>query len=301
MNNIQVSLTNDTFYSIIGCIPYILMKNIKKYIIILLFIISQSNFLLHSSNSTEQMERNNVGDIKEDTQKITYIEDIEYQQPEKTKRDIYKKKIEKINKKKKEEEKQKNNEYFVIGSEFGTDGFGFSIGYHYKSFGFKLFFSTLKLKNIKFDSNFLTLKTENYGFNFLFYPFRWFHFDIGLHYINNVLYIIAKRNFFILGTDINVDANIDINLGHGFKPYVGIGFDIRLFAQLYLTIDLGILITGDWSIKKFDIDVESQEILKTTFQFENTYEEVRFITGANLPKLSFWPIIRIGLSYKFYI
>lgn len=278
------------------------MKNSKKNIIILLFVILQSNILLYQSNAVEKKETieiSNVGDISaEEKQEKIYIDNIEYQRPEESKRDKYKKKIEKINKKKKKEEKQKNNEYFIIGSEFGTDGFGFSIGYNYKSFGFKFFASTFKLKDIRFDNNSLTLKTEDYGFNFLFYPFRWFHLDIGLHYINNILYIKANRDVDILGTNINVDANIDINLGNGFRPYLGIGFDIRLFAGLFLTIDLGVLITGDWSIKKFTIDVGQWD---TTFIFENTYEEVKFVTGTSLPRLSFWPIIRIGLSYKFYI
>ncbi len=277
------------------------MKDVSRNIIIVLFVILQYNIQIKQSKAGQtkaNLNIENVGHVVGDKTTKIKIDDIEYKPPKTTKKDQYKKKIEKINKEKEEKEKQKNNEYFVIGSEFGTDGFGFSIGYNYKSFGFKIFLSTLKLKNIHINNNSLTLKLENYGFNFLIYPFRWLHFDIGLHYMNNILYIVANRDVNLLGTNINVDANIDINLGHSFRPYLGIGFDIRLFAGLFLTIDLGIFITGDWSIKKFTIDAKQWD---TTFIFENTYEEVKFVTGASLPKLSFWPIIRVGLSYKFYI
>ena len=218
------------------------------------------------------------------------------------KREKYIKRVEKENKRKKEEEKYKNNEYFLIGTNAGSDGFGFSVGYTYKYIGLKFQASTLKIKSINIgNQNYITPVIEDYGFNFTIYPIRWFYLSIGCHYIKYDINILAKRELIIGSSIIDDDVHISIGAGKGFTPYFGFGFDIRLFYQFYLNIELGIMATGKWNINSFDMDVSGKELLETNIKFNNTYEETRYVTGYNFPRLSFWPIIKLGFAYRFYV
>ena len=59
-------------------------------------------------------------------------------------------------------------------------------------------------------------------------------------------------NKFLNRSSVREDKTMKI--AKGWKPYFGLGWDIRLFYQFYLTIDLGVMYTGKWEAPSISID-----------------------------------------------
>ena len=54
--------------------------------------------------------------------------------------------------------------------------------------------------------------------------------------------------------NLSVSGMASMKIAKGWKPYFGLGWDIRLFYQFYLTIDLGVMYTGKWEAPSISID-----------------------------------------------
>lgn len=170
---------------------------------------------------------------------------------------------------------------FPVGVFAGTSGIGVKAGFEYKYIGIYGTASTFGkwtanmtsvATSLMGDTDGLSiasanagLKIQDYGVDLRIKPFNGaFHIDIGYHYMNYQLFMNA-------GASINIDEFISTNdslnldnlsvsgvasmkIAKGWKPYFGLGWDIRLFYQFYLTIDLGVMYTGKWDAPNISID-----------------------------------------------
>ena len=109
------------------------------------------------------------------------------------------------------------------------------------------------------------LKMQDYGVDLRIKPFNGaFHIDIGYHYMNYQLFMNAgakiniddfiSMNDSLNLSDLSVSGMASMKIAKGWKPYFGLGWDIRLFYQFYLTIDLGVMYTGKWDAPSISMD-----------------------------------------------
>ena len=179
------------------------------------------------------------------------------------------------------EEKSERNWRFPVGVFAGTSGLGVKAGFEYNYIGIYGTASTFgKLTanmtsvatSLMGDQDGLSiasanagLKIQDYGVDLRIKPFNGaFHIDIGYHYMNYQLFMNAGASiniddFITMNDSLNLD-NLSVSgmasmkIAKGWKPYFGLGWDIRLFYQFYLTIDLGVMYTGKWEAPSVSID-----------------------------------------------
>ena len=170
---------------------------------------------------------------------------------------------------------------FPVGVFAGTSGLGVKAGFEYKYIGIYGTASTFGkwtantasvATSLAGDTDGLSiasanagLKIQDYGVDLRIKPFNGaFHIDVGYHYMNYQLFMNAGASinideFISTGDSLNLD-NLSVSgvasmkIAKGWKPYFGLGWDIRLFYQFYLTIDLGVMYTGKWDAPNISID-----------------------------------------------
>ena len=179
------------------------------------------------------------------------------------------------------EEKTTREWRFPVGVFAGTSGIGVKAGFEYKYIGIYGTASTFGKWTVNMtsvatsligDTDGLSiasanacLKIQDYGVDLRIKPFNGaFHIDIGYHYMNYQLFMNAGASinideFITMNDSLNLD-NLSLSgvasmkIAKGWKPYFGLGWDIRLFYQFYLTIDLGVMYTGKWDAPSINID-----------------------------------------------
>ena len=179
------------------------------------------------------------------------------------------------------EEKSTREWRFPVGVFASTSGLGVKAGFEYKYIGIYGTASTLGKWTVNMTSVATSLigdqdglsiasanaglKIQDYGVDLRIKPFNGaFHIDIGYHYMNYQLFMNAGAsiniNEFISMNDslnlpdLSVSGAASMKIAKGWKPYFGLGWDIRLFYQFYLTIDLGVMYTGKWDAPNISID-----------------------------------------------
>ena len=170
---------------------------------------------------------------------------------------------------------------FPIGVFAGTSGLGVKAGFEYDYIGIYGTASTFGkwtanvtsvATSLMGDQDGLSitsanagLKMQDYGVDLRIKPFNGaFHIDIGYHYMNYQLFMNAgakiniddfiSMNDSLNLSDLSVSGMASMKIAKGWKPYFGLGWDIRLFYQFYLTIDLGVMYTGKWEAPNISID-----------------------------------------------
>ena len=170
---------------------------------------------------------------------------------------------------------------FPVGVFAGTSGLGVKAGFEYNYIGIYGTASTFGKWTVNMTSVATSLmgdqdglsiasanaglKMQDYGVDLRIKPFNGaFHIDFGYHYMNYQLFMnvgasININEFISMNDSLNLD-NLSVSgmasmkIAKGWKPYFGLGWDIRLFYQFYLTIDLGVMYTGKWEAPNISID-----------------------------------------------
>lgn len=197
--------------------------------------------------------------------------------------------------------------FIFAGTGFGTSGFGINAGGNYKMFGIRFSAQTLKIKKLIKINDEVTLGLFNvgdYGIDFMFRMTSYLHMDIGFHYFKNIANVYYKNSEILPGIGLDgllLNGNVDVKIGDKIVPYFGFGFNIRLFFQLYLDIDFGVILTGDYVVDKFTVCIEDSGGDRATIDLNPTFEDIHYITGYDAEKHNYkvWPIVKIGLSYRY--
>lgn len=179
-----------------------------------------------------------------------------------------------------DDKKSKREWRFPVGIFAGTSGIGVKAGFEYKYIGLYGTASTfgkwtvnvasLTASIVGNNSGFnivanarAGLKIQDYGIDLRIKPFNGaFHVDVGYHYIDYSLFINASSNVNIdslVGSrlsiaDLPVSASVSMRIAKGWRPYFGLGWDIRLFYQFHLTIDVGVLYVGQYQAPVIAVD-----------------------------------------------
>lgn len=180
------------------------------------------------------------------------------------------------------DEKKKEREWrFPVGIFAGTSGIGVKAGFEYNYIGIYGTASTFGLKHFGYKDGInvmgaignaigdelpdglflnklgLNINMADYGIDLRLKPFNGaFHIDIGYHYMDYRVPLSASMITIVddlISTDTPLDirptaisADITMRIAKGWKPYFGLGWDLRLVKQLYLTFDIGVMYTGKW-------------------------------------------------------
>ena len=215
-----------------------------------------------------------------------------------------------VKKKDKQANVNKYNDTFTFaGVSFGTSGFGFYAGGNYKMFGVRFSIQTLQINSpVKINKN-VRVKLFNegdYGVDFMLRPTSYFHVDVGFHYFKNIVSVYYRNTNLIhdiglKGYNLAVGGDVDVKVGGSVVPYVGVGFNIRLFAQLYLDIDFGIMLTGDYKIKSFQVYLEDSVKNRAVVDVNPSYKDIEYVTNDKAEQHNYkvWPIAKIGFSYRY--
>lgn len=184
---------------------------------------------------------------------------------------------------------------FPVGIFVGSTGVGVKVGFEYKYIGIYGVFSTFGTKHLGMQDGFniryqtetalyvndngriaqissgsimARIKMADYGVDFRIKPFNGaFHIDVGCHYMDYSLTATSSTGSNgsslefggITVDNVNLQQDIILRIAKGFKPYFGLGWDWRVAAQFYITLDFGIMYTGKWQIDMPDIDFGGAE------------------------------------------
>ena len=207
-----------------------------------------------------------------------------------------------------------NDTFIFAGIGFGTSGFGLNAGGNYKMFGIRMSVQTLQINStIKVGSKKtahyenVSLKLFNgcdYGVDFMIRPISYFHIDIGFHYFKNIVSVYYANKNLANKIGLNgwiIGGDVDVKVGGSVVPYVGVGFNIRLFAHLYLDIDVGVMLTGDYKIKSFQVYIEDDAKNRAVADVNPSYKDIEYITNYKAEQHNYkvWPIAKIGFSYRY--
>ena len=202
-----------------------------------------------------------------------------------------------------------NDTFIFAGIGFGTSGLGLNAGGNYKMFGIRFSVQTLQINSPLKINKKVSLKLfhgGDYGVDFMLRPTSYLHIDIGFHYFKNIV-SVYYRNTNLLhkiglsGYNLTVGGEVDVKIGDKIVPYFGFGFNIRLFAQLYLDIDFGVMLTGDYKIKSFQVYCEDSAKNRAVVDVNPSYKDIEYITKYKAEKHNYkvWPIAKIGFSYRY--
>lgn len=196
--------------------------------------------------------------------------------------------------------------FTFAGVSFGTSGFGINAGGNYKMFGIRFSAQTLQINSPIKASKYVSLKLFNggdYGIDFMFRPTSYFHIDIGFHYFKNIVTVYYKNTKLASSIELDgyVGGEVDVKIGYKIVSYFGFGFNIRLFAQLYLDIDLGVMFTGEYKINKFKIYLEDTGGNRVSADMDPSHENIKYVTNYDSKQNNYkvWPIAKIGFSYRY--
>ena len=197
---------------------------------------------------------------------------------------------------------------FPVGVFAGTSGLGVKAGFEYNyigiygtasTFGKWTASMTSVATSLMGDTDGLSiasanagLKMQDYGVDLRIKPFNGaFHIDIGYHYMNYQLFMNAGASinideFITMNDSLNLD-NLSVSgmasmkIAKGWKPYFGLGWDIRLFYQFYLTIDLGVMYTGKWEAPNISIDYSGAKAQINQAVLDKADEVINDALGTN--------------------
>ena len=199
--------------------------------------------------------------------------------------------------------------FIFVGIGLGTSGFGVNAGCNDKIFGIRFSAQTLKINSPFIINDELSLKLFNgwdYGVDFMLRPTSYMHIDIGVHYFKNIVSVHYNNTNLFNNTalsdyNLTVGGDVDVEIGNKIVPYFGFGFNIRLFAQLYLDIDLGVMLTGDYKIKSYQVYLEDDAKNHVTADVNPSFKDIEYTTGYKADKHNYkvWPIAKIGFSYRY--
>ena len=222
-----------------------------------------------------------------------------------------------VKKKDKQANVNKYNDTFTFaGVSFGTSGFGFYAGGNYKMFGIRMSVQTLQINStIKLGSKKtahyenVSLKLFNgcdYGVDFMLRPTSYLHIDIGFHYFKNIVSVYYKntkipKDIGLSAYILTVGGMVEAQVGGNIIPYLGFGFNIHLLSQLYLDIDFGVMLTGDYKIKSFKVYIADANDNRALVDVNPSYKDIEYITNYKAEKHNYkvWPIAKIGFSYRY--
>ena len=204
---------------------------------------------------------------------------------------------------------QYKDTFIFAGIGFGTSGFGLNAGGNYKMIGIRFSAQTLKINSPLKINDEVSLKLFNegdYGIDIMIRPISYFHIDVGFHYFKNIVSVYYNnKNIFhdigLKGYNLAVGGDVDVKVGGSVVPYVGVGFNIRLFAQLYLDIDVGVMLTGDYKIKSSQVYIEDDAKNRAAVDVNPSWNEIEYITSYKAEQHNYkvWPIAKIGFSYRY--
>ena len=204
---------------------------------------------------------------------------------------------------------QYKDTFIFAGIGFGTSGFGLNAGGNYKMIGIRFSAQTLKINSPLKINDEVSLKLFNegdYGVDFMLRPTSYLHIDIGFHYFKNIVSVYYRNtnllhDIGLSGYNLTVGGEVELKIGDKIVPYFGFGFNIRLFAQLYLDIDFGIMLTGDYKIKSFQVYLEDSAKNRAVVDVNPSYKDIEYITNYKAEQHNYkvWPIAKIGFSYRY--
>ncbi len=212
---------------------------------------------------------------------------------------------------------------FPVGIFAGTSGIGVKVGFEYNYIGIYGTFSTFGTKHFGMKNGFkvnyqtftklyggddysvyeahsgtmmANIQMADYGIDLRVKPFNGaFHIDIGYHYMD---YRLTLTSFLQDGSNMEFEGitidnvalqqDVVLRIAKGFKPYFGLGWDWRVTAQFYITLDFGIMYTGKWQIDVPNMDFSSVEsaivkALKDKVGDANyKYDDVRNMISENV-------------------
>ena len=208
---------------------------------------------------------------------------------------------------------------FPVGIFVGTSGIGVKAGFEYNYIGIYGTASTFGLKHFGYKDGInvmsslgdtiggelpnglylenrlgLNINMADYGIDLRLKPFNGaFHIDVGYHYMDYRIPLsssmtVAVNELIEPDTPLNINdtiigADITMRIAKGWKPYFGLGWDLRLVKQFYLTFDIGVMYTGKWKpvinvnydALKDGIRDALVEQAKTTDEDVDTYANIR--------------------------
>jgi hypothetical protein len=81
----------------------------------------------------------------------------------------------------------------------------------------------------------------------------------------------------------------------GTSPYVGVGFDFRVFNKVGLNLDFGVLWQGDPIVT-----LSSNGLLADDNLFLAALENERQQLEAEVEDYKAWPVVSVGLTFNFF-
>ena len=214
----------------------------------------------------------------------------------------------------------KGSHNIYVGANVGTMGIQGYGAYYYKNFiGLKIEgggmpkIVTGKISNALekiVDDLSLQMNMWNYGIAFSIRPFggSWY-IDAGLRKINYSGDISLKRDLYGAYNGIaEISGNTTFIVAKGVRPYLETGWNFNVVAGLNIDFSVGVIYTGKWKADYPIVEVfyneESYSEEIDSMVEEEVYDIFKTVDDFNkgIPSfLRFWPIVKIGLSYRFDI
>lgn len=199
----------------------------------------------------------------------------------------------------------------------GTSGIDIGAVYNYWFFGFRLSgaFLKLPLNGVVQEYIDLDIKGYNIGLSFLFRPFQGaFHVDFGLFYFNQGITgnyhikLLPSEKEELAGYYLDSTIVLGLKFRVGVVPYFGFGWNINIWKNFLINIDIGLFVTGKLKYKSLDFRINEGGYSDDTYKLTGledviSYEKVKSILGETatniMEKLVVWPVIKIGVGYRF--
>ena len=219
---------------------------------------------------------------------------------------------------KKTQRQTKRKHEIVAGLFVGSSGFGLDLVYNYWFFGFRFSGAFLKLPVNGLLKEYIDLDLHGYnvGLSVFFRPFQGtFHIDVGVFYFNhgitgnyNIKLLPSKDVAELADYYLNTTMVLGLKFRTGIVPYVGCGWDINVWKNLFINIDVGLFVTGELKYQSLDFKINKGGLSNanqrlTGLEMVMSYDTVKSILGKTatnvLEKLVVWPVVKIGFGYRF--
>lgn len=188
---------------------------------------------------------------------------------------------------------------FGVRGSFNTFNFGDSDIYH-QTVGIRALNRTQDV-DMSYDGN---IKTLNGALTGDWYPWKTgFRISAGVVISTNRLSASGAPSgsvSYLSGSSVQTLSNGQIGSVsargryHPVNPLFAIGFSSRLFSQLYLSGDLGVMYQG-----KAQIGVHSNGYVSELAPFQKAVDKARSKALEGMNKLPVYPVVMIGLGWRF--
>ena len=199
-------------------------------------------------------------------------------------------------------EQTEKRHYISAGVDVGTLGLGGNVSYHYRFFGVKLSGGYFKLPlNGILENLDLDLRGYNVGLLVFFRPFNGcFHLDIGFSYFFQEASGLLHTKLFSMETDLTANFRFKT----GITPYIGFGWEFNIGRRFSINVDAGILITGKMQYRALFLDVENgsfKDDITDVIPYETLKKTIGEQASEIIEHLTVWPVIQVGVNYKFHL